>query len=300
MSNLNFSFRKIAQTSLLTIILLSLGNQSAKAGTIINGWNMTTDPNYDSLWIDSSGIFELNNLGIKDDGQDIWVGINANVPLTGHNTGPYVAGYPISNGNIGLGDLFFDFSGLGNFENASNNHALYAVRFSPNNDSFAPNLGVYQNVKATGVQSQNAGYWNLGYYNQIVRQNTGLDGRVGDLAVNDPYYAPYTNSWTSKPLPNVIKEGQYKGGITLLNNVDLLNAGFNPNILPTQGSQTYGFKFSKSLLPNGNYIASLFEECFNDSIAQVGKIPEPSSILGISLIGTLFAFLKGKKRKNQN
>jgi hypothetical protein len=293
---------------LLTAIAFAVNPPTAKAGTIINDWNIATDPHDDSLWIDSSGIFELHNMGIKDDGENIWVGINGNVPLTGHNTGYSVAGFPISNGNIGLGDLFFDFSGSGNFENASNNHGLYGVRFSPNNDSGVSSLGLYEYVKAKDVEKLNAGYWNLGSYNLEVRQNTGHDGQVGDLAVNNPYYAPYTNSYTSKPMPNVISEGQYKGGITLLNNSDLLAAGFNPGILPTQGAYTYGFKFAKSLLPNGNYIASLFEECLNDGIALVGSfepkkleppqsVPESSSILGISLLGTLFLFRKGNRQK---
>ena len=294
----------------ISFCLISLIGQSAQAGTLHNGWNYTIDPNYDSLDSDSNGgvvagntIYEIYGMAIKDDvdTNNIWVAINANLPLTGNNTGS------ASNGNIGWGDLLFDFSGLGNFQAANNSNSLIGIRFAPNNDSQTPGIGVYGGVKAVSVVPQNYGWSNLANHNLYgVLPRTGANAAVGDLAWNDAYYAPYTTigSW-SRPetlIPNVIQSGTKIGDISLLSNSDLAAAGFDVGVLPATGSQTFGFKFDKSLLPVGKYVGSLFLECNNDGSGMFGEtksvkpVPEPSSAIGLVAFGLIFGANQLRKR----
>lgn len=92
------------------------------------------------------------------------------------------------------------------------------------------------------------------------------------------------------------------GDVTLLDSNSLYAAGFGQGLF--QGSQLFGFKFSRSVLPSGNFIASLFEECLNDAIALRGhldtpapkvdvivppikSVPEPSGVVGLLIVGLL-------------
>ncbi|MCP2728162.1 XDD3 family exosortase-dependent surface protein [Limnofasciculus baicalensis] len=294
----------------ISFCLISVISQSAQAGTLHNGWNYAIDPNYDSLDSNNSGgvvagntIYEIYGMAIKDDvdTNNIWVAINANLPLTGNNTSS------ASNGNIGWGDLFFDFSGLGNFQAANNSQNVIGVRFAPNNDSQTPGIGVYGGVKAVSVVPQNYGWSNLANHNLYgVLPRTGANAAMGDLAWNDPYYNPYTTigAWSQPEtlIPNVIQSGTKIGDISLLNNSDLTAAGLDLGVLPATGSQTFGFKFDKSLLPVGNFIASLILECNNDATALVGEtktvkpVPEPSATIGLAAFGLIFGANQLRKR----
>ncbi|MDP5018492.1 PEP-CTERM sorting domain-containing protein [Anabaena sp. UHCC 0187] len=130
---------------------------------------------------------------------------------------------------------------------------------------------------------------------------------MGDLAWNDAYYAPYNSSWTSNPVPNVIESGNKIGDITMLNSAELAAAGFDLSSLGQKGSETFGFKFAKSLLPIGQYLATLILECNNDAIALRGEttkiiveppkeVPEPSSIFGIMTTALILVANKFSKR----
>lgn len=71
---------------------------------------------------------------------EIWVGLNSNMPITGNPTGPQLCVssgtcYNIRNDSVTWGDMFFDFSGTGNFQSAFDSGQMLGVRFSPNNDS---------------------------------------------------------------------------------------------------------------------------------------------------------------------
>ena len=325
-------FRNHVVSLSCSIVSCLIASQSAQAGVLIDNWNYASDPSYDSLAYDRSAnnglggivagntIFEIYGMGIKEDGDQIWVGINTNLPLTGLETGlqhgPESDPFDISNGNIGHGDLFFDFSGLGSFKAASDSASLFAVRFAPNNDSNAPTIGVFDQVKATSVITQNAGWSNLGNHNlNGVLPLTGQPAAMGDLAWNDPYYHPYTEpgEW-SRPetlIPNVIASGNKIGDITLLSGDELVAAGFNSSVFPASGRQLFGFKFDKNLLPIGNYIASWIEECMNEGIAIVGRstpsepeeenpvasVPEPGTNTAIMLFGFLGFCWQLKRRK---
>jgi hypothetical protein len=303
-----------------TIFLGTTIQQTAVAGTLNLGWNYAIDPSYDSLDSDGMGgitaggtIFEIYGMAVKDDvsTNTIWVAISANLPLAGKPTGDFVDGYPVSNRNIGFGDLFWDFSGTGNFKAASDSNSLFGIRFAPNNDSNVASTGVYSGVKAKSVVAQNAGWSNLYNHNinGIVPQ-VGMDARTGDLAWNDPYYSPYlTQGSHSQPetlIPNVIESGTKVGDITMVGDAELVVAGFALGVFPAGGSQTIGFKFDKSLLPVDDYVATLIIECNNDAIALEGKtepllpqevIPEPSTLLATFLgFGAIATWRKRKQK----
>jgi hypothetical protein len=303
-----------------TIFLGTNAKLIAVAGTLNLGWNYAIDPSYDSLDIGDGPngvvaggtIYEIYGMAVKDDvsANTIWIAISANLPLAGKDTGPIVNGYPVSNSNIGFGDLFFDFSDQNNFKAASDSNSLFGIRFAPNNDSNAPSTGIYSGVKAKSVVAQNAG-WSNPYNHNVngVLPRRGMDAAMGDLAWNDAYYSPYlTEGSHSQPetlIPNIIESGTKVGDITMLGDPELAAAGFVLDIFPARGSQTIGFKFDKSLLPVDSYVANLIVECNNDAIALKGEtqpllpkeeIPEPSFIFG-TLLG--FGAIAAKRKCKQ-
>lgn len=286
-----------------TIFFGTTAKQAAVAGTLTLGWNYAIDPSYDSL---GGSEYEIYGMAVKDDAttNSIWVAISANMPVTGINTGPTLEGMPVSNGNIGWGDLFFDFSGKGNYKAANDTNSLFGIRLAPNNDSKTPGTGVYSGVNATSVVTENAGWWNLHNHNAGLNKKTGFEARMGDLAWNDPYYSPYTNEASfyrpETHIPNVIASGKKVGDITMVGDAELAAAGFALGVLPARGSQTIGFKFDKSLLPVGSYVSTLIIECNNDAMTLIGEteaVPEPSSILATLLgFGAIAARRKGKQK----
>lgn len=257
------------------------------AGTLYNGWNYTFDPGFDSLAGTGNGIvtpgptiYEIFGMAIKDDidTDSIWIALNANLPLTGNPTATVIDGLPVPDGNIGWGDIFFDFSGIGNFQAASNTNSLYGIRFAETNDSGAPSVGVYSNVSGFWNGGQNAGYWSLATHNARLEQLSGNSAVTGDLAWNDPYY----NLNTASPrTPNSIANTPSLtriGDIEFVSNLQLIEQGFDRNFFPELGSQMIGFKFDKSLFPYGNFIATLLLECINDAIAAVGNLAPPPPV----------------------
>lgn len=302
-----------------TIFLAANAKQTAVAGTLISGWNYAIDPNYDSLAnngdsneiVAGGTIYEIYGMAVKEDvsANTIWIAINANLPLLGNDTGPRVGEYEVSNSNIGFGDLFWDFSDRNNFKSASDSNSLFGIRFAPNNDSNAPSVGVYSGVKAKSVVAQNAGWSN--FYNHNVNgvlPRKSTDAATGDLAWNDAYYNPYltlgSHNQPETLIPNIIESGTKVGDITMVDGAALVAAGFSLGVFQSRGSQTIGFKFDKSLLPVGEYVATLILECNNDAIALKGEtqpplpkeeVPEPSLIFGTLLgFGAIVA-----RRKNQ-
>ncbi|MEG5057181.1 PEP-CTERM sorting domain-containing protein [Microcoleus sp. A2-C5] len=282
-----------------TIFFGTTAKQTAVAGTLTLGWNYAIDPSNDSL---GGSEYEIYGMAVKDDltTNSIWVAISANMPLTGINTGPTLEGLPVSNGNIGWGDLFFDFSGKGNYKAANDTNSLFGIRFAPNNDSKMPGIGVYSGVNATSVVTENAGWWNLHNHHAGLQNKTGFEAGMGDLAWNDPYYSAYSSPTdfyrSDNHIPNVIASGKKVGDITMVGDAELAAAGLALGVLPARGSQTIGFKFDKSLLPVGSYAASLILECNNDAMAIIGEteaVPEPSSILATLLgFGAIVAWRK--------
>ncbi|MCW6035699.1 PEP-CTERM sorting domain-containing protein [Spirulina subsalsa FACHB-351] len=281
-----------------TTLSLSLSAASSSlAATLHNGWLYTIDPSYDSYGTVNGNvqvggtIYEDYGMAIKEDSETglIWVALNTNTPLEGNVTGPELClsngtCFPVRNNSIASGDLFFDFSGTGNYQAAFDSGLMYGVRFTPYNDSLV-DVGVYANVTGDHVGRHNAGFWNLGGYNAYAKQegNLGnLDTWMGDLRWNDPYFDPYTSQGF---MPNVIGSGQRIGDVTLRSQEELQQAGFDPSFFFELGSNIMGFSFQKPLEWTGNFIATLLKECLNDGMALLGSFnppppePEPNPVI---------------------
>lgn len=269
--------------SFLTLLSL-LGSlalpQSAKA----DSWQYVSDQKNDSanLYRGTSNFksFDIRGMGFRDDGSDIWVGVSADMNERGHTTiGNTVDGFLVPNQNIGWGDMLFDFSGRNSFKQASTNGELFGVRFTPFNDSPVA-TGVYRNVKGLGVQEINAGYGNFGRLNNAINKKPM---NVGELSWQDPYWGVYSDAtygYKTDPIANVIDSDATRiGDVQFLNYQSLYDNGFSRT--PDQfehGQFLFGFKFAKSLLPSGNFVGSLFQECLNDAIAFRGSIAPPLAL----------------------
>ncbi len=281
-------------TSLIGVAgLCTLLQQPATAAQFHQGWNYAFDAVNDSLALRPDNtrqaggtIYEIGGLAFKDDvdTDSLWFAISGNLPIYGDNIGATQlcpAGdsrcYPVPDANIGWGDLVLDFSGLGNLKAASDARQLYAIRFSPTNDSGAPFLGVYRDVQLASVGPENAGYPTLANNNNMLRILTGgRTASMGDLAWNDPYYNPYTTSVpfnnTANHMPNVIGSGTKVAEVTLLGRSDLEKAGLDSSFLPSGTNNIFGFRIPKSVLQAGQFVATLLTECINDGIALVSQL----------------------------
>ena len=237
-----------------TLCSLSAISKPAEAATLHGGWRYAIDSFNDAtarMWVggptDVGGNrFEIYGMAIKDDiaANKITVAINSNLPRNGA-TVPYASGY----GHTGWGDLFFH-----------TRSGLFGINFTQSNASDARTTGVYKNVTAKSVSLANDGWASNSDYTNFVRRNGG-NPRMGDLAQSA---SPFGNS-----TKNVIDSGTKIGDIFA---GDL--RGLNFGHFGARGSQTFGFSFTRSLLPTGDFVATLIQECFNDAIAFVGNLPQ--------------------------
>ena len=269
--------------------IFALQQQKATAATLSNGWNYAIDSFNDGVTGGQvgGGDFEFYGIAITETSDTAFIAINSNLSLAGY------ANPRTQRGNINYGDLFFNFSGQ-NFNTASANNSLFAVRFSDGNDSGVATTGVYTNVTAKSVTKTNLGFTNLNQYNTLVASQ-GKTPSMGDLAATDPYFQQ-TGNWT---VLNSIATGTKVGEINFLTPATLSALGLNFAQFNAVGSQTIGFSFNKSSMPSGNYIANFFAECANDGIAIQGSfeaVPEPSTWFG-TLVGLSFLGIGAAKRK---
>ncbi|MDJ1181324.1 hypothetical protein PJF56_20895, partial [Roseofilum sp. BLCC_M91] len=244
----------------------------------LKGWTYATDVSHDSVASDFIGntnvgetIYEMYGMAVKEDPDTgrIWVALNANLPITGRTVPTQWDRFTVPDGNIGWGDMFFDFSGTGNFQNALDSGQMFGVRFADTNDS-GVEAGVYRGVSGKSVVSENAGFWNLDSHNRhVVEKGTGLDSSMGDLAWNDSYYYPYDRPGPVK-MPNVIDSGERVGAVAIHNRTELENQGFDPSQFPQLGDEIFGFSFQKPDGMTGDFIATILEECINDGMALRG------------------------------
>jgi hypothetical protein len=240
----------------------------------------------------------MYGMAVKEDTQNnsIFVAINANLPITGDN-------YSGANdGHIGWGDLIFNFSG-DNLQTANASGSLFGIRFTENSDS-GVSLGVYDNVTLQSVTSTNSGFANLTNHANTV-SNKGGSASMADLAYNDSYFEGQTSG--SHTVLNSIKTGNWVGAINPIN--DFTGLGLDFSNFSATGTHTFGFSFDKSLMPVGEFVATLFAECANDGMALVGEftmasvpddgdvsVPEPSSMLGLFALGLTFAGSRSRKK----
>lgn len=276
-----------------TLCTLSLLSQSANAGTIHNNWNYGIDSFRDGISLgDLGGVFEMYGLGIKQDGETIYVGLDARLPITGQPRAGTL------NGTIAWGDLFFNFTG-NPLLNAQ--ESLFGVRFASSNDASVTSLGLYRNVTGRNIASLNNGF---GSYTAHAQEVIALGGSPALGELTDAEARGYTSnaSW------NVIGAGQQviDSAFESLDSAALSALGFDLNgalggVLPAQSPtygetrQTFGFKFTRTQGMVGDFVAHVFAECLNDGVAVKGNLtpegdqpkstPEPLSLLGLIGVG---------------
>ncbi|MDB9315417.1 hypothetical protein PN462_20045 [Spirulina sp. CS-785/01] len=287
-------FTKTGLSTLLTTLgLLTIPfTTPAFASFFHNDWYYSIDPSYDSIASNGSGgldvggsIYEIYGMAIKENVETntIWVGLNSNLPITGRSVPTYINGMEIPDNNIGWGDMFFDFSGTGNFQQSIDTGQMCGVRFANTNDS-GVDSGVYCGMSASSVVSENAGYWNLNAHNNEIVNNVGQNAWMGDKRWNDDYYAPYTGS--GYKMPNILtsdNQEEHKvgeGDVTIRSQAELEEEGFETDQFFGEGDNIFGFSFQKPLEMAGDFIATAIQECLNDGMALLGNFTSSNSDSG--------------------
>lgn len=272
--------KKIALLFSSTLLSLGLAN-AAQAGTLHQDWTYSIDAFNDG----SGGAgYELKGLAMKETADHLYISITGGTPLAGNSYSG------AADGNIGFGDLLFNFTG-DDLNTASENASLFGIQFANTNDSGVAQVGLYGDVSAKAVASVNAGYNSLQQYYDYgwERENT-----MGDLATTQAAY-DYVGQTTA--VLNSMDSGTYLGGIEFLSAQAATDAGLDFENFNATGTETNTFKVDRSLLPSGNFIASLFVECANDGIALINSlteqedpsqdVPEPTAMFSLLAVGLL-------------
>ena len=250
---------------------------AAYGGTFHREWNYSIDALTDGAGGDG---YEIKGLATKETKDHIYVSVSGSSPLTG------VDSPNAEDGNVGWGDILFNFSGD---DINTANGSLFGIRFADSNDSGVAQVGVFGNVTAVSVAQSNAGYDHLQQYYQTgwERPNT-----MGDLAtVQEAYdYMGETDSMLTS-----IADGTFLGVLALLSEQDALAAGVDFEHFNIVDSDIHTVRFNRGLLPGGEFIATLLMECANDGVALLGRftaqnqdpqdVPEPTSMIGLMVIG---------------
>ncbi|MEM6254779.1 MAG: XDD3 family exosortase-dependent surface protein [Cyanobacteria bacterium P01_D01_bin.156] len=254
---------------------------AAHAGTFHNGWNYSID-----AFTDGSGgnAYEIKGLATKETEDHIYVSVSGGSLLAGTDY------HGAADGNIGWGDLLFNFTG--DSINAANG-SLFGVRFAGSNDAGVSQVGVFKDVTAQAVALDNSGYKHL---KQYYRYGWEREDTMGDLATKQEAYG-YMGK--KSPLLNSIEDGTFVGDIDFLSQQQAVEEGIDFDHFDADGDHTHTFRFDRGLIPGGEFIATLLMECANDGIALLGSfneqesqdVPEPSA--AISLLATAaFAYRK--------
>lgn len=261
--------------------------QPASAASLHNGWNYAIDSftdGYGGGTIGQNSAYEMYGIATTQQNNRLYIALNGNMPITGAASGGAL------DGNIGWGDLLINFTSR-SLSQASGN--LFGIRFAATNDSGVSSIGVYSNVTAQSVTGINSGFTTLNAYNSAV-QAVGGTPTMADLSATDPYLNP------SGAILNSIASGTKIGDIQALSSADLTSLGLDFGHFSATGSQTLGFSFDQSLLPTGNFIATLFAECGNDGMAiESAAVPEPTTMAGLALAGSGLTLLRRKRRSLQ-
>ena len=233
---------------------------------VVSSLNYFKDSFTDSTDGNSTGgtLYEMYGMAIKQVGEYIIVGVNTNFPLHGE---------VYSGTQISWGDFVMNFaSDQSSYDSAAHN-TTFAVKFMTNSasDSSAPQLGLYQNVIAQGVENSHYGWGTWGQYSSYV---------LGQGASN-PLLAGKPNSYfdNSQSVPNSIASGTFVSntGFQMLTQADLSALGIDfPTGLSANSSQlgslTFGFSFKRTAAMNGNFTGHLGMECANDVVAFPGTL----------------------------
>ena len=291
-------FRKsILMAASVAITTLGVA-QSSQAGTLHNSWNYGID-----AFGDGSGgsVYDLKGLAIKETNDSVFIAITGGLGLEGKSHSG------AADGNVGHGDLFFNFTGE-DFQTASDQGDLFGVRFAGTNDSGVSQVGVYENVSAESVTLDNVGYKSSKKYYEKSGGKYDVANTMGtDLASKEAVYdylydiqAGDAVTHDNTKILNVIDSGDFLGGLQSLDLNQLTEEGLDFGHFNANGSKTVGFKFDRSFLPGGEFFAHLFIECGNDGIALSGDIkdvPEPSAMAGLTLLGLVFSGAGLRKKR---
>jgi hypothetical protein len=297
--NTNFFTKTSLITAGFTLASLSLGVNPSMAQ-----WNYSMDSSTDGHQIGgvvgSESAFEFYGMAMMEKDGQIYIGMNSNLSLDGANSSH------ANDGVISYGDLFFNFTGDGLDDAAGN---LFAINFANRTNSGVSEAGVYRNVTGKNVAGQNSGFQHLNHHANTVNglsvnQNGGDGANMADLASNDAYWQSGINQ--NYKAVTSIASGQKVGGINMLESTALASLGLDFASYGGAGSETFGFSFDRSLLPDGDFIAHIFAECVNDGMAMAGNlasadvdpesVPEPASILGLLAVGGVM--LNRKRERN--
>ncbi|MBE9114321.1 PEP-CTERM sorting domain-containing protein [Lusitaniella coriacea LEGE 07157] len=297
---------KVIGSVAVGVCLLATAGQQAKAGEMYQGWNYSIDS-----FSDGSGgsNYEIKGFAVTETADSVYVALTGGTPLTGTDSSDAV------DGNIGWGDMFFNFSGK-DFASAEAEGNLLGVRFASTNDSVVDQVGLFKNVTTKGVAGENAGYTNSHrYYTKSNGKYNQADTMGTDIATADEAYSYlYGDAVADNPTANntqtrnVINSGNFVGEINLLTDAQLAAQGLDFGNFGANGPQTFGFQLDKSMLggvlPGGinSFMAHVLLECANDGVALAGNIdipvqeqdvPEPAGLLSLGFAG--LAFLKSRK-----
>ncbi|MEA5470885.1 XDD3 family exosortase-dependent surface protein, partial [Spirulina sp. 06S082] len=221
------------------------------------------------------------------------------------------------------GDLLLNFSGE-NFNLANGGDKLFGVKFAPKNDTDLA-LGLYSNVVAGDINAfanidhtprwdSLRDYYSTGY-GKLNSYGTDL---ISVAPAYEYFYSKTIDQTTDQntPFMNGIQSGTKIGDVSMLDQATLAGLGldFEHFGVDAVGSSIFGIAIDKSLfaglLPSGisEVMAHVILEN-GDGVAVKGELniseeggvdpnrettPEPTALLGLSLIG--LAFLKGARR----
>jgi hypothetical protein len=279
---MSFNTAKFAKVSTLAAIALCaavVATPSKADAQVLNNWDYAIAGKNNGS---GGATYDYQGMAIKEDGDNILVAINA---------GMGIGGSTWIDENVNHGDLFFNFSGL-NFKDASSQGKLTAIHFATaGSQSGVSQVGVYNNVKAKNVTTQNYGWNNTGDWSDWTKNtnNGNLNNSYGDLNARDEYFKGQRGG--TGAILNSIDTGNKVGDIMMLNSTQLNAAGLRFGQFGATNTNTFGFSFKRtSDFKVGNFVANLFAECGNDGVAiksRLHKVPEPTAMLGIAAVAGL-------------
>jgi hypothetical protein len=326
----NFKRATLVGSAIATLGFMGAIATPANAGQLHNGWNYGIDAFSDQgASHDGSGgeKYNIRGFAIKETEDKIFIGLTGGTDWDGH------ANSSAGGGKIGWGDMFFnfstesdgsstDFTDLIDYDNPGTDHvydvkdeykdSLLAIKFAPNDQG--GEYGLYTVDSLKGITTDNRGYRDMNHYNSYLNkgdaQNKAMGTDLGSKAQVTDYFG------TDKRILNVVEEGTKVASITQLNEAELAAQGleFDPFLATDtytgNKDYTFGFSLDKSalegVLPGGisDFMAHVFLECANDGVALAGTfalpddddeiVPEPSALLGLSVIG--LAFLRKRRQ----
>ena len=281
-------FKHFSTLLVLTGSLMVSAVSTAHAGTLHRGWSYSIDAQDDG----SGGPdYEIGGLAVKETADSIYFAITGGTALTGVETPD------AEDGNIGWGDLLLNFTDAP----LNQTNDLWGIRFAATNDSGVTDVGLFREVTAQSVAAENNGYDSLSAYYDV---GYGRRHTLGDLTTESAAL-DYVGETT--PVLSSIQTGQWVGAIDFLSDQDAAKEGLDFTHFDTAGDEIHTFRVERTLLPGGDFIATLFLECLNDGVALLsafqGKtpqrhlsqdVPEPLSLSGLLLVGLIAGRILGR------